>query len=298
MTSTTRQSLTGTALACCAAILLASPTRPLLADDVTFQFKTTIKAIPVGGSKDAPLVVTYTFDSEMEPLPESTPSFTVYYPIRMTLQVGDPCGTASGFGAIIVGNNWGDGTSDGYDVRFVFPEDVSGQLFGLDVVFFRFVLADFDATMLTSSDLPLSPAFASGTDLVQVDLTLVDPTTGNTFDLGLNEGPDTPPKDKTPFSLTRVNLGDPLTLLSNLRTDVVSLGLSQGLQDGLLAKLDDALQALTDGNKKNDHVAINKLEEFISQVSAQRCKKISEADADVLINEAENVIIVLLLLGC
>ena len=64
--TTTRQTLTGAAMACCAAIVLASPTRPLLAEDVTFQFTTTINASRVGGPADAPLVVTYTFDSDLE----------------------------------------------------------------------------------------------------------------------------------------------------------------------------------------------------------------------------------------
>ena len=54
MTSTSRQTPTGAALACCAAILLATLTRPLLAEDLTFRFTTTVDASSVGRTGQCP----------------------------------------------------------------------------------------------------------------------------------------------------------------------------------------------------------------------------------------------------
>jgi hypothetical protein len=297
MTATKREMLTRSALALFAAILLTSLTTPLQADDVTFQFRTTIDASPVGGPADAPLVVTYTFDSNLQ---NGTGSFQPnealgsYGPISVILQVADQCVTATG--DFLVGNNWGDGTEDGYDVRFD-GVNASGQLFGLNVGFFRFLIVDSQAAMFNSTAIPTSPDFAVLADFQQLELTLFDPATGG-FGLGFSEYPGMPPEDKTPFSLALI--GNPIDLINDLEDDVVSLGLSNSLKNGLLAKLNEALAALTDGNENNDHVAINKLQEFISQVSAKAGKQISTADATSLIEEAEDIIeiLTLLLTGC
>lgn len=293
MTSTTRQTRTSLVLASCVALLLAGSTQSLLAEDVTFQFRTTIDASSVHGPHSAPLVVTYTFDSNLENGDISS-GWGWYVPIHMTLQVGKECVTATG--AISIGNNAG-GMQDEYNVAFD-EFTFFGQLFGCDVRAFRFLLVDSDATMFDDISLPLSPAFAAGTDFIQVNLDLWDPTRYQQVGLGFSEQPGTPPEDKTPFSLISVHLGDPVTLIGDLGADVVSLGLFQGLENGLLAKLDGAVKALTDGNENNDHVAANKLEEFINQVAAQQGKELSEAEAQALIDEAENVIIVLALHDC
>ena len=290
--TTTRRTLTGAALAFCAAILLASPTRPLLAEDVTFQFTTTIDASSVGGPVNAPLVATYTFDSQ---LANGTGPFGIdsYGPLRMWLQVGDQSVTASGNpgSGILVGNNWGNGTTDGdgYDVRFENFGDVSGQLFGLDVLFFRFLLVDSDGTMLTSSDLPLSPAFASGTEFIQIDMFLFDPTTGEGIYLSY-EFPDTPPEDKTPFSLTMVD--DPISLISDLSLSV------QALVDGGVSLPADgkSLQATLDAVfKANDApAAIGSLNGFIGQVQAYiNNGKLTPVQGQSLIDAAWLIIFVL-----
>ena len=164
MTSTSRQTPTGAALACCAAILLATLTRPLLAEDLTFRFTTTVDASSVGGPANAPLVATYTFASDLQNGTGSfltTDSLGSYGPIYMTLQVGDQRLTATG--DILVGNNGGVGKQDIYDVRFYgasYGGPVPGQLFGLDVEFFLFQLTDSDGTMFNSTAMPLSPDFA------------------------------------------------------------------------------------------------------------------------------------------
>jgi hypothetical protein len=63
------------------------------------------------------------------------------------------------------------------------------------------------------------------------------------------------------------------------------------------AKLDAALQALDDVSANNDAAAINAVEAFINHVRAQSGNKISVADADALIDIA-NEIIVALQNGC
>jgi hypothetical protein len=298
-----RHFLTGLALTVYTTFSPVSSTRPLLADDVTFQFRTTIDASPVGGPVNASLVATYTYDSNLQNGTggfDTSSGFGSYAPIQMVLQVGDQCVTATG--EFLIGDNWGDGSEDGYDVRFegisrFDGSSASGQLFGLNVEFFRFVIVDSQAAMFSSNAVPVSPDFAILADYQQIDMGLLNPKTGEGFFLGFSEQEDTPPELKTPFTLTLI--GDPVDLINDLEDDVVSLVLSQQLENGLLAKLDAALQALTDGTDNNDHVAINKLQDFINQVSAQQGKQISAADADLLIDVAEDIIGVLtVLLGC
>jgi hypothetical protein len=78
--------------------------------------------------------------------------------------------------------------------------------------------------------------------------------------------------------------------IMHLAEDVSDLNLPKGTTNSLLAKLHEAYQKLIDGNDKNDVAAINKLEAFINAVEAQRGKKITEADADNLITQAQAII--------
>jgi len=71
---------------------------------------------------------------------------------------------------------------------------------------------------------------------------------------------------------------------------VEALDLPKGLTNALTKKLKKASKKLTDGNPRNDRAAVNKLNAFINQVSAQSGKKISEADADALIAAAQGII--------
>ena len=83
---------------------------------------------------------------------------------------------------------------------------------------------------------------------------------------------------------------DPAELLLNLVQNVRDMNLQQGIETGLVAKLEAALQVLEDVNEKNDVAAINSLEAFINLVEAQKGKKISSPDAETLIDAAEKII--------
>lgn len=71
------------------------------------------------------------------------------------------------------------------------------------------------------------------------------------------------------------------------------MNLQNGINNSLDAKLDAVLKALEDANEKNDVAAINALNAFINAVEAQRGNKISEADADILIAAALDIIAML-----
>ncbi len=85
-------------------------------------------------------------------------------------------------------------------------------------------------------------------------------------------------------------LPGPVEVLDILVEEVIGLGLQQGIENGLLAKLYSAMQALEDDNDNNDAAAINSLEAFINTVEAQRGKKISESEADILVGAAQEII--------
>ena len=68
------------------------------------------------------------------------------------------------------------------------------------------------------------------------------------------------------------------------------MNLQQGIETGLVAKLEAALQVLEDVNENNDVGAINSLEAFINLVEAQKGKQISGTDADALIAAAQQII--------
>jgi hypothetical protein len=82
----------------------------------------------------------------------------------------------------------------------------------------------------------------------------------------------------------------PLELLNELIGQVQSLGLHHGIENSLLAKLGAAVLILGDLQPDNDHAAANVLGAFIRHVQAQNGKKISSADADALIDAADQII--------
>jgi sugar lactone lactonase YvrE len=82
----------------------------------------------------------------------------------------------------------------------------------------------------------------------------------------------------------------PEGMIENLEDTVINLGLQEGIENSLLAKLDTALQTLADGNENNDVAVVNALEAFINAVEAQRGKKIDEPAADQLIAVAEMIV--------
>lgn len=268
------------------ALMVAGLATPVEAEDVTFQFKTTIDASRAGGPRNAPVVVTYTFDSQLAD-GDSGDHHGYYTPFQIAIQIGDDCVAASS-GAIFI---WDDiSGTDGYDVR---PETISGQLFGYEVTFFRFVLASNDGTMLYGTSLPVSPAFADDADQFQVSLDLHDPLTGENVYLSSGNDPGTAVEYRTPFSLTLVHMAGPDTLIAALGLGVFELDLAREFESSLLAALTGALNALSDDRKNKTRIAVSHLQVFINKVNAQRGKAISVDDADGLIADAQNIVLVL-----
>ena len=73
----------------------------------------------------------------------------------------------------------------------------------------------------------------------------------------------------------------------DLAHTVQSLRLPHGIENSLVRKAENAFAELNAGNTEE---AINILRAFINQVEAQRGKKISEEDADMLIQYVLNII--------
>ena len=71
---------------------------------------------------------------------------------------------------------------------------------------------------------------------------------------------------------------------------VEDMNLQQGIDNSLDAKLDSALNALDDVNQNNDVAAINSLNAFKNAVEAQTGGKLTDAQADTLIAEADSII--------
>jgi hypothetical protein len=93
----------------------------------------------------------------------------------------------------------------------------------------------------------------------------------------------------TPYTIA-VTVQTPAQAIQDIVSTVEGFNLQQGIDNGLDAKLDVALQALDDLNQNNDVAAINGLEAFINAVEGQRGKKLTDAQADELIEMAQAVI--------
>jgi predicted outer membrane repeat protein len=85
----------------------------------------------------------------------------------------------------------------------------------------------------------------------------------------------------------------PAELLQDLTDCLGELSLHKGIAGNLQSKLNAALRLLEDGNENNDGAAVNLLEAFINAVWAQYDKKIPAAEADILIEIAEEIITLL-----
>lgn len=296
--------LLGTLAMCC-----ANWNTALHAEIVVFQFRTTVHSIAMGPSgilpagipDSAPLVVTYAFDTALQ---NGTGPFGInsttgsYGPIAMMIQVGGETITAPGpFTGISVINNAGSfASSDEYDVRVGDFATSIGTVFGTDVIFFRFLLADESGLMFNSTALPSSTAFATFAQFQQTELDLFDSVTGESVLLWVEEFPNTPPAQLTPFSLTE--LGDAAMQIGELGTEVVNLNLGRRIEVSLLDPLKSALHALA-GHQKNGHnkhdaqTALDNIQSFINGVNAQRGKAITEEEAVSLIVEANAVLFLL-----
>lgn len=83
-----------------------------------------------------------------------------------------------------------------------------------------------------------------------------------------------------------IHVRGPKDAISDLKDDVVALGLPRGTENALLATLNSAENKVCRG----DASAVNQLEAFINQVEAQRGKRIDPDDADRLIAAARAII--------
>lgn len=71
---------------------------------------------------------------------------------------------------------------------------------------------------------------------------------------------------------------------------IIGMGLHHGTENSLISKLESAKKSLEKGKP---HVAVNKLNAFINKVEAQRGKKLTEEQADLLVAYANRIISVL-----
>jgi probable HAF family extracellular repeat protein len=86
---------------------------------------------------------------------------------------------------------------------------------------------------------------------------------------------------------------DPVKLLDNLVQDVAQINLDNGISNSLDSKLDAAVSGLFAENADQRQDSVNKLNSFINAVEAQRGKKITEAQADYLIDAATAILSVI-----
>jgi hypothetical protein len=171
------------------------------AQSVTFRYESTTV---LGNGASAPVIAVFTFDAA---LANGTGTFGTsptngsYGRWSGTLRVGTESVALSG-GTIEVFNNAGSTfVEDAYEFRWMrAPETASaGTLQGGPLCFFRVLLVDTDANMLSSTDLPADAAFAAQADYVQDDYQ-VSCGTGTVF--GKAESPTSTPKRT--FSLTSI----------------------------------------------------------------------------------------------
>lgn len=87
-----------------------------------------------------------------------------------------------------------------------------------------------------------------------------------------------------------VTVQTPAEAIGDLINVVANYNLQQGIDNSLDAKLSAAADALTDLNQNNDVAAINSLQAFINAVEAQRGNKITSAQADTLIQYAQEIL--------
>ena len=79
-------------------------------------------------------------------------------------------------------------------------------------------------------------------------------------------------------------------LMLALNDAVMTLNLPQGIETSLLAKLENALTKLEDGNPINDAAAIANLGAFVNEVEAKTPNPIPQVDAEALIAAAQAII--------
>lgn len=92
------------------------------------------------------------------------------------------------------------------------------------------------------------------------------------------------------LNLISVTVLTPAQATQNLIDLVETFNLQQGIENGLDAKLNNAISALTDLNQHNNQAAIASLQAFINAVNAQKGNHITNAQADQLIFKAQQIL--------
>jgi len=97
------------------------------------------------------------------------------------------------------------------------------------------------------------------------------------------------------FSLFGIaEIDDPVELLSDLVTAVFEVNTNNGIINALDSKLEAVEEALQDASFENDQAALSVLlNAFVNSVEAQRGKKISDDEADLLIEKVQEIAMVL-----
>lgn len=178
-----------------------------------------------------------------------------------------------------------------------FPSSVTGAISGNTVTMVII------ATRL-SNGVPLAVAasFLTGTivgDQMSLTGTMVGPRSWTDFN-----GNSTPDCDLMNPAITTHECGTaptraitlivsrvtPTYLLSELVDLVFDTNLAAGVSNSLDTKLEAALAAIVDANSNNDVAAINSMHAFVNSVEAQRDKQLTAAQADQLIDLADQIL--------
>jgi hypothetical protein len=130
---------------------------------------------------------------------------------------------------------------------------------------------------LTSTLLPLVPPDPSA---------FVD----HNFSFMSGDGQNAVQIDGEILTLRKVSPKMPAELLVDLAQVVVAMNVQAGISNSLDAKLDNAIAALDRAKEGNRNMAISLVNAFISEVNAQRGKKLTIEQADQLAAEAAAII--------
>jgi hypothetical protein len=255
---------------------------------ITFQFTGTVadvSGVRLGaGPFTAGQMVSgsYTFDAAaLDELPwtdvlasyRAVTSFQVSIPAAAYAASGSP---ATSLGFIGVVNNH-DGIRDEYVVLMSAPQQT---LTGTAVADLRLdslsiVLRDRTSLALTSDALPLVPPalsnFTFGTELF---IDFVGPSGTETVYV----------------TLTSLTGASATTLLEELVGIVMQINVNSGISNSLDGKIASVMRAIDDTNEKNDVAALNAMFAFINVVEAQKGKKLTDAQADRLLEIAAAIV--------